>query len=59
LRAAIVEGLNAKLEIIDEIKVIIDKYKLNPTFNNIFDLHHLKKDHRKEISKDLSSNIVV
>jgi len=47
------------MDIIDEVKFIIQKNNLNPTFNNIFDLHSLKKEHQKEISRDLTSNIVV
>jgi hypothetical protein len=54
----ICDGIQKKLAVIDEIKAVIEKYKLNPTFNNNFDLNYLKKETQKEIPKDLSSNIV-
>ena len=59
MKTEIIEGLKIKLAIVEEIKMNIEKYKLNPTFNNRFDIHLLKRESQKEISNDLCSNIVV
>jgi hypothetical protein len=55
----IVDGIQKKLAIIEEIKAVIEKYKLNPTFNNKFEMDYLKKEHQREIPKEFCSNIVV
>lgn len=55
----ICDGIKKKLAVIEEIKSAIEKYKLNPTFNNEFNLNYLTKETQREIPKDLCSNIVV
>lgn len=55
----ICDGIQKKLKVIEEIKAVIEKYKLNPTFNNRFEIDYLKKETQREISKELYSNIVV
>lgn len=55
----ICDGIEKKLIIIGEIKAVIEKYKLNPTFNNKFEIDYLRKEIQREIPKELFSNIVV
>jgi len=47
------------MSIIEEIKGLVDKFKLNPSFNNRFDFEFLKKESQRQIPRELCTNIVV
>lgn len=53
------EELKSKLLVIEDIKKAIDKHKLNPTFNDKFEVSFLKREYQREIAKDLLNNIVM
>ncbi len=45
--------------IINEMRSLVEKFKLNPTFNNKFDIEYLKKEFQLQIPVELFPNIVV
>jgi hypothetical protein len=47
------------MDVIDEIRTIIVKQKLNPSFNIHFDANILRKDYQKVLSEDLCCNVVM
>ncbi len=55
----ICDGIQKKLAVIQEIRAAVEKYKLNPSFMNKFEIDYLKKETQKEIPRDLYPRIAL